>query len=133
VTGYDAIFSAILEEIEPITTLQRPHVKHVTDLAWDIHRCRRLKANIINLARIEAVGAVLTPSVSALLTRPTRVRRGTCGESPLISSAAVRPSAQTRQALIGFCIKLDDVGTRSMVLSLPDVMNLESLMTSAEG
>jgi hypothetical protein len=72
VTGYDAIFSAILEEIEAITTLQWPHVKHVTDPAWDIHRCR-LKANIINLARIEAVGALLTLSLSALLARSTRV------------------------------------------------------------
>ena len=61
VTDYDALFMAILEEIEPMTTLQWLHVKNLSDLAWEIHRYRRLKAKIIDLARVDAVESLLNP------------------------------------------------------------------------
>src|SRR5690349_10522472 len=60
---YDALFLEILDEIEPITALQWLHVKNLADLAWEIHRYRRLKANIINFARVDAVKALVTPLV----------------------------------------------------------------------
>ncbi|QRM28263.1 hypothetical protein [Microvirga sp. VF16] len=132
---YDALFSAILEEIMPITTLQWLHVKHLTDLAWEIHRYRRLKTNIINLARIDAVETLLTPLV---VGRPDtlqayeqegQVRR--VAHNLQFGNEAERSAAC--QTLTNFGIKPDDVTTQSMVMSLPDVMKLESLIASAEG
>ncbi len=42
-------------------TLQWLHVKNLSDLAWEIHRYRRLKAKIIDLARVDAVESLLKP------------------------------------------------------------------------
>ena len=134
-TEYDALFSAILEEVEPITSLQWLHVKHLTDLAWEIHRYRRLKANIINLARVDAAEALLRPLV---VGRPDTLQAYEQeGKVRLVAhnlqfgTEAERSAA--RQTLINFGIKRDDVTTQSMVMSLPEVMKLDSLIASAEG
>jgi hypothetical protein len=134
-SDYDALFAAILEEVEPITTLQWLHVKHLTNLFWEIHRYRRLKANIINLARVDAVETLLTPLV---VGRPAtiqayeqegKVRR----VAHNLQFGNEDEQSAARQTLIKFGIKLDDVTTQSMVMSLPEVMKLDSLIASAEG
>ncbi|MGF9759578.1 hypothetical protein AAII07_30730 [Microvirga sp. 0TCS3.31] len=132
---YNALLMAILHEIEPTTTFQWLHVKHLTDLAWEIHRYRRLKANIFNHARIAAVEALLTP----LVVGPTDTLHARERERDvrLIAHNLQRGNederSEARQALIGLGIRPDDITTQAVVLSLPDVMKLESLIASAEG
>lgn len=131
---YDALFAALLDEIEPIGTLQWLHVKHLNDLTWEIHRHRRLKANIINLARIDAVETLLKPLV---VGRPDTLHAYEQeGQVRLVAhnlqfgNEAERSAAH--QTVTNFGFKLDDVTTQSMVMTLPEVMQLERLIASAE-
>jgi hypothetical protein len=134
-TDYDALFMAILEEIEPITTLQWLHVKHLTDLAWEIHRYRRLKAKMIDLARRDAVQELLTP----LIVGPPETLQAYEQESEVrriandLQYGSEAKHVRALQDLKRLGITLDDITTQSMVLSLPDVGRVESLIASAEG
>jgi hypothetical protein len=115
--------------------LQWLHVKNLTDLAWEIHRYRRLKANMINLARRDAVKELLTP----LIVGPPETLQAYEQESEVRRIANdLQYGSETRHAralqdLERLGIKLDDITTQSMVLSLPDVGRIESLIASAEG
>jgi len=134
-TDYDALFTALLEEIEPVTCLQWLHVKNLSDLAWEIHRYRRLKAKIINLARVDAVESLLKPiavgrpDTLQAYEREADVKR--VAHNLEFGNEAERSAAH--QTLINFGFKLDDVTTQSMVMTLPEVMQLDRLIASAEG
>jgi hypothetical protein len=135
VIDYDALFTAILEEIEPITCLQWLHVKNLSDLAWEIYRYRRLKAKIINLARVDAIESLLKPiavgrpDTIQAYEREDHVKR--VAHNLEFGNEAERSAAQ--QTLLNFGFKLDDVTTQSMVMTLPEVMQLDRLIASAEG
>ena len=134
-SDYDALFMAILAEIAPMTTLQWLHVKNLADLAWEIHRYRRLKAKIIDLARVDAIESLLKPiavgrpDTLQAYEREADVKR--VAHNLEFGNEAERSAAH--QTLINFGFKLDDVTTQSMVMTLPEVMQLDRLIASAEG
>lgn len=131
---YDALFRALNAEIAPSSCLEWLHLKHLVDLTWEIHRYRRLKVDMINLARVEATTALLTPILS--IGVDSLEAYGIPGRARKIAEALERGSdkeyEQAVKILSAHGLSLDDVTTQAMILSLPNIERLDRLIASAE-
>jgi len=62
--GYNELFAQVSARLIPNDVLEDMLMRDVVDLAWDVRRLRRMKANLLRLRARNAMSEVLAPLVS---------------------------------------------------------------------
>ena len=70
--GYDELLAEVSRVLVPHDVIEDMWIRDVVDLAWDVLRLRRLKANLLRVRAREALREVLDP----LVRRRLRARAG---------------------------------------------------------
>jgi hypothetical protein len=61
--GYDELLAQVRRALAPRDVMEEMWIRDVVDLAWDIFRLRRMKANLLRVRAKDAIREVISPLV----------------------------------------------------------------------
>jgi hypothetical protein len=128
--SYDTLLARISGTLQPADVLEDIWVRDVVDLAWEIMRLRRLKAELMKEAAYEGVEKVLDPR-TGLFFEETRVtaydwaKRWATGDREAI--------AMVDRVLASCGLSMETVRARALSLHIDQFERIDRMIAMAEG
>ena len=128
---YDNLLAHVALEVKPTGIIEWLWVKDVVDLAWEVRRLRRLKVNLLRVARREALATILMPLLDggSLLSDSYHTSRQ-------LASACIEGQAAARKRVDALLQKnrlgVDAVMAQALSQKLDDIERIDRMMATAE-
>ena len=120
--AYEALLKGVRESVAPEGLIEDLWVRDVVDITWDILRVRRIKAMLVNAARVTALNSMIDPE--DLFTTNKLVESWERGDPTALKEVP------RQLAKIG--LSMDDVNARAFALKLEQMERLDRIMAQAE-
>jgi hypothetical protein len=119
--GYDELLARVCETLQPSDVLEQIWTRDIVDLAWEVFRLRRLKADLMSAAAWEGMAQLLEP----LVDLPALAAKGW----------ARREETNVRKveaALANAGLTMDAVAARTFSARIGDFERIDRMTMAAE-
>jgi hypothetical protein len=124
--GYDELLARVTATLQPSDVIEQMFIRDIVDLVWEVHRMRRLKANLMASLAHEGMTQLLRPLLG-----------GHPGDSTILAYgwAARRADAvskvESTLAAAGFT--MDHVAAATLAARIGDFERIDRMTAYAEG
>jgi hypothetical protein len=125
--GYDELLARVTATLQPSDVIEQMFIRDIVDLAWEVHRLRRLKANLMASLAHEGMTQLLRP----LLTDPHPAHSTMLARAWAARDADAVSKVESTLAAAGFT--MDHVAAATLAAHVSDFERIDRMTAYAEG